>query len=142
MSRQGQGKLKARPGQGQGKVKEKSRQGQGNIKQGKIKIRVTSTQGQGTVKTGSRQGQGKAKARSRRGQSKVEVRSGHRKHNLNRNYNLMGFDTIEINLVMDFFNPVHRFPYPKDIASLQSKFVKIFLENYEQKIRNPSTRLV
>ena len=29
----------------------------------------------------------------------VKVRSRQRKHNLNRNYNLMGFDTIEINLV-------------------------------------------
>ena len=27
--------------------------------------------------------------------------SGQHKHNLNRNYNLMGFDTIEINLVLD-----------------------------------------
>ena len=36
-----------------------------------------------------RQGQGEDKARSRQ-----------RKHNLNRNYNLMGFDTIEINLVL------------------------------------------
>ena len=39
-----------------------------------------------------REGQGKA--RLKQGQSKV-------KHNLNRNYNLMGFDTIEINLVED-----------------------------------------
>ena len=31
----------------------------------------------------------------------VKVRSRQRKHNLNRNYNLMGFDTIEINLVQD-----------------------------------------
>ena len=47
----------------------------------------------------SREGQGKAKARSRRGQGKDKVRSRQSKHNLNRNYNLMGFDTIEINLV-------------------------------------------
>ena len=45
-----------------------------------------------------REGQGKAKARSRRDLGKVKVRSGQRKHNLNRNYNLIGFDTIKINL--------------------------------------------
>ena len=38
------------------------------------------------------EGQGKVKARPKQGQGEV-------KHNLNRNYNLMGFDTIEINLV-------------------------------------------
>ena len=47
-----------------------------------------------------KQGQGKAKARSRKGQGKVKVRSKLPKLNLNRNYNLMGFDTIEINLVI------------------------------------------
>ena len=31
-------------------------------------------------------------------QGKVKVRSKQRKHNLNSNNNLMGFDTIEINL--------------------------------------------
>ena len=41
----------------------------------------------------------KAKARPKRGQGKVKVRSKLPKNNLNRNYNLMGFDTIEINLV-------------------------------------------
>ena len=46
----------------------------------------------------SSEGQGKAKARSRRGQDKI--RSRQCKHNLNRNYNLMGFETIEINLVL------------------------------------------
>ena len=35
----------------------------------------------------------------RQGQGEVKARSRQRKHNLNRNYNLMGFDTIEINLV-------------------------------------------
>ena len=45
-----------------------------------------------------RKGQGKANARSRRGQGKVKVRSRQRK--LNCNYNLMGFDTNEINLVL------------------------------------------
>ena len=33
-------------------------------------------------------------------QGKVKVRSKQRKHNLNSNNNLMGFDTIEINLVV------------------------------------------
>ena len=47
----------------------------------------------------SREGQGKVKARSRRGQGKDKVRSRQPKYNLNRNYNLMGFDIIEINLV-------------------------------------------
>ena len=32
-------------------------------------------------------------------QGKVKVRSRQRKHNIKYNYNLMGFDTIEINLV-------------------------------------------
>ena len=36
---------------------------------------------------------------SREEQWKVNVGSRQHKHNLNRNYNLMGFDTIEINLV-------------------------------------------
>ena len=35
---------------------------------------------------------------SREEQWKVDVGSRQHKHNLNRNYNLMGFDTIEINL--------------------------------------------
>ena len=62
-----------------------------------------SREGQGKVKARSRQGQGKAKARPRRGQGKVKVRSKLPKNNLNRNYNLMGFDTIEINLVKNNF---------------------------------------
>ena len=33
-------------------------------------------------------------------QGKVKVRSRQLKHNLNRSYNFMGFDTIEINLVV------------------------------------------
>ena len=56
-------------------------------------------QGQGNVKGGSRKGQGEVKARSRKGQGKVNVRSRQHKHNLNHNYNLIVFDTIEINLV-------------------------------------------
>ena len=35
-------------------------------------------------------------------QGKVKVRSKQRKHNLNSNNNLMGFDTIEINLVNNY----------------------------------------
>ena len=65
-----------------------------------------SREGQGKVKARSRQGQGKAKARPRRGQGKVKVRSKLPKNNLNRNYNLMGFDTIEINLVHLFIGSV------------------------------------
>ena len=56
--------------------------------------------GQGRVKVMLREGQGKGKARSRRGQGKDKVRSRQCKYNLNRNYNLMGFDIIEINLVL------------------------------------------
>ena len=47
----------------------------------------------------SRQGKGNVNRGLREGQWKVKVRSRQRKHNLSRNYNLMGFDTIEINLV-------------------------------------------
>ena len=68
-------------------------------RQCEIKIRVRSKQGQDNIKRRSRQGQGNAKARSMRVQGKVKVRSKQRKHNLNSNNNLMGFDTIEINLV-------------------------------------------
>ena len=68
--------MKARSGQGQGKVREISGQVQS-------KIRARSRKGH----------QSKVKARSRQGKDKV-------KHNLNRNYNLMGFDTIEINPIL------------------------------------------
>ena len=44
--------------------------------------------------------QSKVKAGSKEGQGKVKVRSRECMHNLNRNYNLMGFETIEINLVI------------------------------------------
>ena len=53
----------------------------------------------------SREEQGKVKVRSMRVQVKVKVRSRQRKHNLNSNNNLMGFDTIEINLVLILFFP-------------------------------------
>ena len=53
-----------------------------------------------------REGQGKAKAKSSRGQGKVKVKSRQHNHNLNCKYNLMGFDTIEINLVfLSFWLP-------------------------------------
>ena len=44
----------------------------------------------------SKGGQREVKERSMRGQGKVKVRSRQRKHNLDLNYNLMGFDTIEL----------------------------------------------
>ena len=53
----------------------------------------------GKVKARSKQGQDKVKERSRKDQGKVKVRSKKHKYNLNYNYNLMGFDAIEINLV-------------------------------------------
>ena len=65
------------------------------------KGKVRPKQGQGIIKRGSKQGQGKAKSRKGRGQGKAKVKSTSQySHNLNRNYNLMGFDTIEINLVL------------------------------------------
>ena len=45
-----------------------------------------------------RKGQSKVNERSMQGQGKVKAMQ--RKHNLSSNYNLMGFDTIEINLVV------------------------------------------
>ena len=66
---------------------------------GRTKVKVTSRQGQGNVK---RDSQGKGKAKSRRVQGKDKVRSRQYKYNLYCNYNLMGFDIIEINLVSDF----------------------------------------
>ena len=59
-----------------------------------------SRKGQGKVKARPKQGQGEAEARSRIGQGKVKVRSRQCKHNIECDYNLMGFDTIEINLVL------------------------------------------
>ena len=43
------------------------------------------------------------KTRSKQGPGKVKVRWRQSKHNLDLNYNLMGFDTIEINLVLILF---------------------------------------
>jgi len=44
------------------------------------------------------------KARPKQGQGEAKARSRQCKHNLHRNYNLIGFDTIEINLVFVFSN--------------------------------------
>ena len=54
-----------------------------------------------------REGQGKVKARSKKSQGKVKVRSKQCKHNLDLNYNLMGFDTIRINLIQSLFQAEH-----------------------------------
>ena len=67
--------------------------------QGQCKVNVRSMQGQGKVRAMWREGQGKVKARSKRGQCQFKVRSRQCKHNLSLNCNLMGFNTIEINLV-------------------------------------------
>ena len=50
------------------------------------------------------EGQGNFKVTSRQGETNIEVKARHRKHNINLNYNLMGFDTIEINLVLKKMN--------------------------------------
>ena len=44
----------------------------------------------------------------RQGQGKINVRLRQSNHNHNHNFNLMGFDTIEINLVLSFFLCVHK----------------------------------
>ena len=105
----------ARLGQGQGRVKERSRQGQGKAnarsKQCQSKFEARSRQGQDKIKTRSGQVHGKVKERSKRGQGKLEIQ-GQEKINVrlkqsncnsNHNYNLMGFDTIEISLVLPIF---------------------------------------
>ena len=62
----------------------------------------------------SRRGSGKVKARSRGGQCKVE-RKGQGKINIrlkqsnhNHNYNLLGFDTIDINLVVSIIEATQK----------------------------------
>ena len=60
-------------------------------------------EGQGKVKARSKKSQAKDKVSSRQGQGKVKVRLRQCKHNLDLNYNLIGFDTIEINLVVNIF---------------------------------------
>ena len=48
----------------------------------------------------SMRGSGKVE---RQGQGKINVRLKQSNHNNNHNYNLMGFDTIEVNLVLQIF---------------------------------------
>ena len=99
---QGEVKVRSRRGQGKvkGKVRARSRKGQGNVNARKIKVKVRSMRDQGNIKRGSRQGQSKVKERLR-----AKIRSKQCKHSLNRNYNVMGFDTIEINLVWETLMP-------------------------------------
>ena len=58
-----------------------------------------SRQGQDKVKERFRQGKSKVNERSRKGQGKINVRLKQSNHN--HNQNLIGFDTIEINLVLN-----------------------------------------
>ena len=46
------------------------------------------------------------KTRTKQGPDKVNLRLRQSNHNLNLNYNLMGFDTIEINLVWHMINDI------------------------------------
>ena len=105
----GHGHVKIRAVSGQGKARS-SRQSHGKVKasQGKVrarskqdqsKVKVTSKQSKTKDKASSRQCKGKVKTRSKQGQGKVKVKSRQGKHNLNCNYNMMGFDSIEITLV-------------------------------------------
>ena len=73
----------------QGRVKTRLRQSQD-------KVRTSSCQGQGEVLARSKRGQGKVE---RQGRGKINVWLKQSNHNHNHNYNLMGFGTIEINLV-------------------------------------------
>ena len=86
---QARGKVKARLGQGQGKVKTRSGQVHGNVK-------VRSRRGSGKLKARSRRGQVMVK---RQGQVNINPRLKQSNYNHNHYYNLIGFDTIEINLV-------------------------------------------
>ena len=98
-SRRGQGKIRAISRQGHGKaIKARLRQSQGKVKETSRlgKTNVTSRLGKNKVKVMSR---GTVKARIKKGQGKDKVRSRQCKYNLNLNYNLMGFDIIEINPV-------------------------------------------
>ena len=87
--------MKAGPMQSQGKVK---RQEKMKTRSGQVhgQVEARSRRGLGKVKARSRSGQGKVE---RQGQGKINVRLKQSNHNNNPNYNLMGFDTIEINLV-------------------------------------------
>ena len=90
----------------EGKANVRSRQGQGKVK---VKLR----QDQGKVNSALRQG--KANAMSRQGKGKINVRLKQSNHNNNHNYNVMGYDTIEINLV--FFIVI--FDLPQYIKTLR-----------------------
>ena len=98
------GKVKARSRQGQGKVNIRSRQCQGEVKarlsQGQDKVWLSSRRGLGKVKKRPRRGQGNIE---RQGQGKINVRLKQRNHYHNHNYNSMGFDVVEINLVLMVF---------------------------------------
>ena len=95
---------------------------------------MRSKQGQGIVKRGSKQGQGKAKVRSRRGQGKVKVKSSQYSHNLNRNYNLMGFDTIEINLVV-------KTPTQRQLNNNSTKVGFVVKTPTQRQLNNNSTKV-
>ena len=87
---------------------------------------------QGTGKGKGKEGQVKVKAMSRQGQGKIKTRSGQvhgqvterlKQSNHNHNFNLMGFDTNEINLVLTFvdtFRPL----------SDQKPYYKLFTHIY------------
>ena len=69
----------------------------------KGKVKKRSRLGKGKVKDIFRPGKRKVKERSRQGrearQGNINIRLKQSNHKHNHNYNLMGFDTIEINLV-------------------------------------------
>ena len=96
---QDKGNIKTRSRKGhQGKANPRSRQSQSKVKVTLrlSKTNVTSRLGKNKIKVMSR---GTVKARIKKGQGKDKVKSRQCKYNLNRNYNLMGFDIIDINLV-------------------------------------------
>ena len=80
-------------GKGQGKVKGRSRHGQD-------KFKTRSRYGPGKFMSRSRRGFSKVKACLKRGQGKINLRFGQSNNNHKHNCNLMGFDTININLVL------------------------------------------
>ena len=83
---------------------------------GTTMVKVTSRLGKNKVKVMSRQGQGNVKGdgqgKDKKSQGKDKVRSRQYKCNLNRNYNLMGFDIIEINLVLIIIPTLLESPAP------------------------------
>ena len=93
-------------------------------RQGQIKVKTSrSEQVHGKVKAMSRRGLGKVKTRSRIGQEKIS-RQGHgkinarlnkKKHNHNHNVNLIGFDTVEMNLVACIMKVFNLFKFSRDI---------------------------